>query len=261
MLGPGEPALWRKLWNGAVMTALPMRVVSDSPGRTVLYLAPDTAFRGVRTPAGTKVRDLASWVSKDLVWAGGSLIRLAEPGVWHCVDVEFDATGAFIGWYVNLQQPFRRAGSRFDTVDLVLDLVVAPDHSWRLKDEDDFQRAVADGHLTAEVANRVRAEAERMIAVLVAARSVNPTGSGGGRPRTGRYRRSQGTGLADASRGRDRTRKADLSVATEMPAWHEIGMLIARELDDPVHDARPLTPPRTSRMTWAAARSERARSW
>jgi hypothetical protein len=123
MLGPGEPVLWRKLWNGAVMTALPMRVVSDSPGRTVLYLAPDTAFRGARTPAGTKVRDLASWVSKDLVWAGGSLIRLAEPGVWHCVDVEFDATGAFIGWYVNLQQPFRRAGSRFDAVDLVFVLV------------------------------------------------------------------------------------------------------------------------------------------
>ena len=168
MLGPGEPVLWRKLWNGAVMTALPMRVVSDSPERTVLYLAPGTAFKGARTPAGTKVRDLANWVSKDLVWAGGSLIRLAEPGAWHCVDVEFDATGAFIGWYVNLQEPFRRAGSRFDTVDLVLDLVVAPDRGWQLKDEDDFERAVADGHLTAEVENRVRAEAERMIAVLVA---------------------------------------------------------------------------------------------
>jgi hypothetical protein len=37
-----------------------------------------------------------------------------------------------------------------------------------------------------------------------------------------------------------------------MPAWHEIRMLVARELDDPVRDARPLTPPRTSRMTWAA---------
>ena len=35
----------------------------------------------------------------------------------------------------------------------------------------------------------------------------------------------------------------DLSVATEMPAWNEIRMLVARELDDPVHDARPLTPP------------------
>jgi hypothetical protein len=39
VLGPGEPVLCRKLWHGAVMTALPMRVVSDSPERTVLYLA------------------------------------------------------------------------------------------------------------------------------------------------------------------------------------------------------------------------------
>ena len=155
------------------MTAIPMRVVADSPGRTVLYLAPDTAFRGARTPAGTKVRDLSSWVSTDLVWAGGSLIRLIEPGAWHCVDVEFDAAGEFIGWYVNLQQPVRRAGSRFDTVrfdtvDLVLDLVVDPARSWRLKDEDDFQRAITDGHINAETGNRVRAEAERMIGVLAA---------------------------------------------------------------------------------------------
>jgi hypothetical protein len=166
MLGPGEPVLCRKLWNGAVMTALPMRVISDSPERTVLYLAPDTAFKGARTPAGTKVRDLSSWVSTDLVWAGGSLIRLIQPEAWHCVDVEFDAAGEFIGWYVNLQEPFRRAGSRFDTVDLVLDLVVAPDRSWRLKDEDDFRLAVTRGHLTAEAESRVRAEAERMIGVL-----------------------------------------------------------------------------------------------
>jgi Protein of unknown function (DUF402) len=168
MLGPGEPALCRKLRNGAVMTALPMRVVADSPERTVLYLAPNTAFKSARTPAGTKVRDLSNWVSKDLVWAGGSLIRLIEPRAWHCVDVEFGAAGEFIGWYVNFQEPFQRARSRFDTVDLVLDLVVAPDRSWHLKDEDDFQRAVSDGHLTAEVENRVRAEAERMIGVLAA---------------------------------------------------------------------------------------------
>ena len=37
-----------------------------------------------------------------------------------------------------------------------------------------------------------------------------------------------------------------------MPGWHEIRMLVARELDDPMLDAGPLTPPRTSRMTWAA---------
>ena len=97
--------LCRELWDSAVMTALPMRVVSGSAERTVLYLAPDTAFRGARTPAGTKVRDLADWVSKDLVWVGGSLLRLAEPDTWHCVDVEFDASSEFAGWYVNFQEP------------------------------------------------------------------------------------------------------------------------------------------------------------
>jgi len=41
-----------------------------------------------------------------------------------------------------------------------------------------------------------------------------------------------------------------------MPAWREVHALIARELGETVYDARPLTPPRTSRMTWAA-RSQR----
>jgi hypothetical protein len=43
---------------------------------------------------------------------------------------------------------------------------------------------------------------------------------------------------------------------TEMPAWREVHALIARELGETVSDAWPLTPPRTSRMTWAA-RSQR----
>ena len=80
--------LCRKLWNGAVMTALPMRVVCDSPGRTVLYLAPDTACKGARTASGAKVRDLSDWVSKDLVWVGGSLIRLIEPEAGNRVRAE-----------------------------------------------------------------------------------------------------------------------------------------------------------------------------
>jgi aminoglycoside phosphotransferase (APT) family kinase protein len=51
---------------------------------------------------------------------------------------------------------------------------------------------------------------------------------------------------------RNAGRAYDLSVATAMPSWAEIRMLVARGLDDQVSDARPLTPPRTSRMTWAA---------
>lgn len=149
------------------MTAVPMRVIADAPARTVLYQAPDTAFRGARTPAGAKIRDRsAEWVSTDLVWAGGSLIRLIEPCAWQCVDVEFDAAGNFIGWYVNFQEPVRRTTLGFDTVDLVLDLVVAADGAWRLKDEDDFERAVSAGQLRQRTAEQVRAAAERMISVV-----------------------------------------------------------------------------------------------
>ncbi len=169
MLSPGEPVLCRKLWHGAVMTAMPMRVIADAPARTVLYQAPDTAFRGGRTPAGTKIRDLsAEWVPVGLVWAGGSLIRLIEPCQWQCVDVEFDATGSFAGWYVNFQEPVRRTTLGFDTVDLVLDLVVAADNTWKLKDEDDFERAAAAGQLQQQSVQQVRAAAERMIRLVEA---------------------------------------------------------------------------------------------
>ena len=37
-----------------------------------------------------------------------------------------------------------------------------------------------------------------------------------------------------------------------MPAWREVRRLVSRELDEPVDNAQPLTPPRTTRMTWAA---------
>jgi hypothetical protein len=37
-----------------------------------------------------------------------------------------------------------------------------------------------------------------------------------------------------------------------MPAWREVQLLVARKLGERVYDARPLTPVRLSRMTWAA---------
>jgi len=162
----GQMILYRELWNGAVMTAMPLRIVADTLERTVLYLAPDTPFRAARASGGGPVRDLDDWVPTETVWAGGSLIRLLESGAWHCVDVEFDAGGGFCGWYINFQEPVRRTPAGFDTVDLVLDLVVTPDGTGRRKDEEDFARAVAQGHIAADVAARVLAEVERMEAAV-----------------------------------------------------------------------------------------------
>ena len=44
----------------------------------------------------------------------------------------------------------------------------------------------------------------------------------------------------------------DPTVVAELPAWREVQALVARVLGEPVHGPKPLTPPRTSRMTWAA---------
>jgi hypothetical protein len=41
-------------------------------------------------------------------------------------------------------------------------------------------------------------------------------------------------------------------MVTAVPSWAQIRTLVARELDEQVSGGVPLTPPRTSRMTWAA---------
>jgi hypothetical protein len=159
----GEVILYRQVREGRVMLAAPLRVVEDTPERIVLYQAPDTAFTSARTADGSKVRDFSSWILTDVVWTGGSLLRLIRPGDWHCVDVEFDSRGEFESWYVNFQTPVQRTARGLDTDDLVVDLVVTPDRGYRVKDADDYRRAVADGHVSADSAAHVEIELARVI--------------------------------------------------------------------------------------------------
>lgn len=164
---PGEVVLYRRVRRGRVLHAMPLRVISDDPARTVLYLAPDTAFKSMRTRDGGKVRDFSGpWAVADVIWAGGSFIRLQRPGAWHVIDVEFGPDGRFDCWYVNFQTPARRWTGGFDIDDLVLDVVVGPDRSWQLKDAEDFELAIADGHVSAADADRVRSELAAVIGMV-----------------------------------------------------------------------------------------------
>ncbi|MEM7274261.1 MAG: DUF402 domain-containing protein [Actinomycetota bacterium] len=153
---------YRELWADRVMTAMPMLVVEDREELTVLHLPADTVFQAGRAPDGGPVTDLADWHSVEAVWTGGCFLRLLPADLWFCLDVEFDAEGHFVGYYVNFQTPVRRSGRGFDTVDLVLDLVVAPDGTTRVKDADDLARAVADGHIDRTVADLIRNEMTRL---------------------------------------------------------------------------------------------------
>jgi hypothetical protein len=113
---------------------------------------------------------LCDWALGDFLWDVSTLCLVRE-GDWHAVRVSWrDAEGEgdavpqweHWGWYVNLQEPLRRTARGFQTMDLMLDLLVAPDRQWRRKDEDELEALVAHNLLDAAVAQQVRDEAQRV---------------------------------------------------------------------------------------------------
>lgn len=63
---------------------------------------------------------------------------------------------------MNLQAPLTLNGSRFDTMDWALDIVI--DGAWHWKDEHHLTEAIELGIFDEETAAQVRAEGERVIA-------------------------------------------------------------------------------------------------
>jgi predicted RNA-binding protein associated with RNAse of E/G family len=102
------------------------------------------------------------WNLADSVWDVSNLWLLRE-GDWHAVWVSYLETGEHRGWYVNLQEPFRRSQRGVQTMDLMLDILVDPDHSWRWKDEEDFEMLITHNLLEAAAVSSVRDDAAKVI--------------------------------------------------------------------------------------------------
>ncbi len=88
---------------------------------------------------------------------------IAEAGASHSVYVTWRKDGELVGWYVNLEEPWRESPFGFDTTDHLLDVWIEPDRSWRWKDEDELAEAVEIGLFTPAKADAIRAEGERAI--------------------------------------------------------------------------------------------------
>ena len=103
----------------------------------------------------------------DGFWHTNSRLMLARPGAAHAFSAFWLAEDwSFLGWYVDLQAPFKRTAVGFDSEDYVLDLVVEADLAWRWKDEDEFADAQRIGRFTPAQAAKIRAEGERVIASI-----------------------------------------------------------------------------------------------
>lgn len=161
----GEVALFRFIRFGRVRHASPRIVVRDDEDVVVLHLP-------VGTPAklpgydGRPIRGQADrhWDLQDHTWHTSNLLTVIPCGRAHCIDLLWEGdTGAFAGWYVNIQEPIRRSRLGFDTDDLILDIRVQPDGSWEWKDEDELEEAVRLGRFTGDEARAIRAEGERVL--------------------------------------------------------------------------------------------------
>jgi Protein of unknown function (DUF402) len=163
-----ETCVVQEVWRDRVWAARPMRVVRDEDGLAALWCPRGTRWKAPTTPPGRPRDDdrgerlaqcalRGDWVFRDAEWDVDTLVLLRE-GAWHAIWVSWLPSGAHWGWYVNLQLPYRRTELGFETMDLVLDLIIDPDRSWRWKDEDELATWVARGACAPELAERIREE-------------------------------------------------------------------------------------------------------
>lgn len=128
---PGDTVVVIEIMDGKVWTARPVTVINDTAEEIALWLAPGTV---TRYPSGPQhgehtVRQWieGEWELHDRPWSPPGKLRLTRPGdafeVWATPGMHHDGTP----WYVNLQDPLRRVGAGFTTIDHLLDLLVSPD--------------------------------------------------------------------------------------------------------------------------------------
>ena len=157
-------ALFRMIRFGKIRHASPHYVVHDDPELVALWLPVGTRMKRPVSD-GRPIRGQADreWELYDHTWHTSSQLGLIRWGRAHSVEVLWDESGEFLGWYVNIQEPLRRSALGFETDDLILDVRVAPDGSWAWKDQDELEEAVARGRFTEDDARSIRAEGERVV--------------------------------------------------------------------------------------------------
>ncbi len=128
-------------------------VVADLPDMLATYLPEGAPFAFAENhPQGKH-----PWEGRR-AWHGHGVLMLQRPGesyaVWHFWD---GSDRSFAGWYMNIQEPFRRTAVGFDTQDLELDLWAPAGGGWELKDNDLLDVRVTEGRFTAARAGEIRA--------------------------------------------------------------------------------------------------------
>lgn len=169
----GQTIVHKEFWQGRLWGAHPLFVVEDSFDRLVAWCPRGTVRKVPITPPTrdkaptraervTALLDRGDWLLEDREW-DVSTLWLVEPDRWHAVLVSWLPDGKHWGWYVNFQEPIRRTERGFQSMDLMLDILVDPDLSWRWKDEDELDAVIKAGLYDESIVNAVRTDAREVV--------------------------------------------------------------------------------------------------
>jgi hypothetical protein len=170
MWSEGEVILRREVLNdGRCWAQFPVVVVRDEPGLLATYIPEGTPFG---FPDGDWPIDGGRhpWAGRER-WTGHGALMLQRPHEAHAVWAFWHGPErAFHGWYLNLQEPFRRTAEGYDTQDHELDIWLPAEGTWVLKDDELLDIRVHEGRFTQDQARAIRREAARITAELDAGR-------------------------------------------------------------------------------------------
>lgn len=157
---PGERIVIREVLNGQIWTVRPVTVIEDSNAQLATWLAPGTMIEyPVDVEHGEKCFSMwlsGHWTLAAKEFRAPGILRVAPHGAPYEIFAPITPVGGVEHWYVNFEQPLQRTNIGFDTMDEILDLVVATDlQSWWRKDEDEVELAVAMGFLDRPNATRI----------------------------------------------------------------------------------------------------------
>ena len=125
-------------------------------------------------------------------WRGPGRLELTPFGRHHSIRLMRSADGSLRGWYVNLQATLTESPLGFDTTDWQLDVWMPQGGEAEWKDENDLERALELGIMSAE--EEGDSHARRDSACSMSGRS-RPAGRTGAPTRTGLYPRFRRTGM------------------------------------------------------------------
>jgi uncharacterized protein len=146
----GDVVVWRGIYRNQVWHAQAVIVVKDSSEETVVALLPGTECMMSAGYSTEKKNSKRRWDYKEkqwelekIHWHTNRLLFLLAPGRFYSTILFWDdESNQFVCYYINFQVPFQRSHCGIDTLDLDLDLIINPDHSYEWKDIDDYEKGI-----------------------------------------------------------------------------------------------------------------------